>query len=127
MDTKGQFTYFLLSVAIGFVGGLLYEIFAFFRFLFGCNRKKARTTGIVLDVLFGISFGIFCIYVCYFLRFPDFRGYMALGWGIGLIIYIKTMRRIVAFFEKVCYNGITKLGKRAKTDKKLLKREDFDI
>ncbi len=127
MDTKGQFNYFLLSMAVGFVGGLLYEIFAFFRLLLGCERKKARIIEGILDVLFGISFGIFCIYACYFLRFPDFRVYMMSGWGIGLLIYAKTLRRIVAFLEKVCYNTVTKLVKRAKTDKKLLKREDFDI
>lgn len=127
MDTKGQFTYFLLSVTVGFIGGLLYEIVAFFRLLLGSKHKKARIIGGVLDVFFGITFGIFCIYACYFLRFPDFRGYMMLGWGIGFIIYAKTLRRIVAFLEKVCYNTITKMGKRAKTDKKLLKREDFDI
>lgn len=127
MDTKGQFTYFVLSVAIGFFGGLLYEIFAFFRLLFGCNCGKGRKMGIFLDIAFGLSFGIFCIYACFLLRFPDFRGYMALGWLVGLIIYAKTLRIIVAFCEKVCYNGITKLVKRAKTDKKLLKREDFDI
>lgn len=127
MDTKAQLIYFLLSVAVGFVGGLPYEIFVFFRLLLGCERKKARIIEGVFDVLFGISFGIFCIYACYFLRFPDFRVYMMAGWGIGLLIYAKTLRRIVAFLEKVCYNTITKMVKRAKTDKKLLKREDFDI
>ncbi len=127
MDTKGQFVYFLLSVSVGFVGGLLYELFAFFRFLFGCERGKRKKLGIIIDVLFGLSFGILCIYASFCLRFPDFRVYIGIGWAVGLIIYAKTLRIIVAFFEKVCYNSITKLVKRAKIKKKLLKREDLDI
>ncbi len=127
MDTKGQFTYFLLSVAIGAAGGALYEPFAFFRFLIGCDRGRLQQIGVFLDIIYGISLGIWCIFASFFLHFPDFRWYVGAGWAVGLIIYMKTLRIIVAFFEKVCYNGITKLVKRAKIDKKLLKREDLDI
>ncbi len=127
MDTKGQFIYFLLSIGIGLVGGLLYEIVSLLRLLCGCNRGKRMAIGISLDVLFGISFAVLCIYASFFLHFPNFRVYMGVGWTVGLIIYAKTLRIIVAFFEKVCYNNITKLVKRAKKDKKLLKREDLDI
>ena len=127
MDTQNQFTYFLLSVLIGFVGGCLYEIFAFFRLLFGCNRGKRKALGLGIDLIFGFAFAILCIFASFWLRFPDFRVYMGLGWGIGLIIYAKTLRIIVAFFEKVCYNSIARVVKRAKIEKKLLKREDLDI
>ena len=127
MDTQNQFTYFLLSIVIGLVGGLLYEIVAFFRLIFGCNRGKIQAIGIVLDIIFGIIFAILCIFASFLLRFPDFRVYMGLGWIIGLIIYSKTLRIIVAFFEKVCYNSIARMVKRAKSRKKTLKREDLDI
>ena len=127
MDTQNQFTYFLFSMLIGLVGGVLYEIFAFFRLLLRCERGKNKAIGIGLDVLFGLAFSIFCIFAMFLLRFPAFRGYMGLGFLIGLIIYAKTLRRIVAFFEKVCYNGVAKVVKRAKIRKKTLKREDLDI
>ncbi len=80
-----------------------------------------------MDILFGISFAILYIFASFLLQFPAFRLYMGIGFAMGLIIYIKFLRIIVAFFKKMCYNGITKLVKRAKIDKKLLKREDLDI
>ena len=127
MDTQNQFTYFLLSTLIGLTGGLLYEIFAFFRLVCGCERGKCKVLGITLDVIFGLVFALHCIFTSFWLRFPDFRGYMGVGWLIGLIIYSKTLRRIVAFCEKVCYNSIASMVKRAKRKKKTLKREDLDI
>ena len=119
MDTQNQFTYFLFSILIGLVGGVLYEIFAFFRLLFRCAKGKNKGIAIILDILFGLTFSIFCIFAMFFLQFPAFRGYMGLGFFIGLIIYAKTLRRIVAFFEKVCYNGIARVVKKAKSGKKL--------
>ncbi len=124
MDTKNQFTYFLLSVATGFVGGLLYELFAFIRFLFGCDRGKRKTFGFIMDICFGIAFAFLGIYSCFLFRFPAFRVYMGIGWLLGGIIYSKTLRIIVAFFEKVCYNILARMVKKAKSKKKLLKREE---
>lgn len=123
MDTKNQFIFFLLSVSIGLAGGLLYEIFAIVRLLFGCDRGKRKAVGIASDILFGLTFSFFAVCASYFLRFPDFRGYFSLGWLIGLIIYSKTLRIILAFFEKVCYNIIAKMVKRAKSKEKTLKKE----
>ena len=128
MDTQNQFTYFLLSVLIGFVGGCLYEIFAFFRLLFGCNRGTRKALGLGIDLIFGFAFAILCIFASFWLRFPDFRGYMWLGYALGGILYLKTLHEIVAFFEKVCYNSITKLIKKAKKrEKTLSKRGDTNL
>ena len=121
MDTKDQFTVFLLCVLVGFSGGLLYEIFAFFRLLFGCDRGKSKALGIALDLVFGLIFAIWSVFWAYIFRFPEFRAFMCLGWGLGGIIYAKTLRRIVAFLEKVCYNVVVKLLKKAKARKKLSK------
>ena len=121
MDTQNQLVYFLLSVLIGLVGGVLYEIFALFRLLLGCDKGKCKKLGFALDVVFGASFGFFCVFASYFCHFPDFRGYMGVGFAIGLIIYIKILQIILAFFKKVCYNGITSMVKRAKIRKKTLK------
>ena len=108
MDTKNQLEYFLLSLCIGFLGGMIYNIFAFLRFLFACEKGKCKKLGLGLDVVFGVCFGIFCVFTSYFCHFPDFRGYMGVGFAIGLIIYIKILQIILAFFKKVCYNVTTK-------------------
>ena len=123
MDTKNQFTYFLLSVAIGFVGGLLYELFALVRLLFHVKRGKWKGLGVGLDIAFCISFAILCIYASFCLHFPDFRGYMCMGWLVGGIIYLKILHRIVAFLEKVCYNVLVKMVTKAKSKEKTLKKE----
>ena len=124
MDTKNQFVYFLLSLTTGFVGGLLYELFAFIRLICGCDRRKRKTVGVITDVAFCISFALLGIYSCFLFRFPSFRVYIGIGWLLGGIIYSKTLRIMVAFFEKVCYNKLARVAKKAKSKKKLLKREE---
>lgn len=126
MDTKNQFAYFLLSVAIGFVGGLLYELFALVRLLFRVKGGKRKGFGIGIDIAFCICFAILCIYACFSLYFPDFRGYMCIGWLVGGIIYLKILHRIVAFLEKVCYNVLVKMVTKARSKEKTL-RERKDI
>ena len=123
MDTNHQYVYFLLSVGIGIVGGMIYEIFAFFRFVL-CSNRKRRTIGAVVDVLFFCAFALFAIWAAHALRFPSFREYMWIGYLLGGIIYLKTLHRIVAFWEKVCYNVLAKLVKKAKKAKKLSEKGD---
>ena len=126
MDTKNQFAYFLLSVAIGFVGGLLYELFALVRLLFRVKNGKRKALGVGIDITFCICFAILCIYASFFLHFPDFRGYMCIGWLVGGIIYLKILHRIVAFLEKVCYNVLVKMVTKARSKEKTLKeRKDI--
>ena len=124
MDSKGQFGIFCLCVAVGIVGGVIYEFFVLFRALFRCGKGKNKIVGILLDVAFFVCFGGLCIYTAYRFRFPNLRFYMWIGYAVGGIIYLKTLRRIVAFLEKVCYNKAIKVAKKVKTKKKLSKTGD---
>ena len=119
MDSKGQLGVFCLCVAIGFVGGVLYEIFILFRAVFRCDKGKKKGVGIALDMAFFVAFGVLCIYAGYQFYFPNLRFYMWIGYAVGYIIYLKTLRRILAFLEKVCYNKASKVAKKVKTKKKL--------
>ena len=119
MDSKGQLGVFCLCVAIGFVGGVLYEIFILFRMIFRCDKGKNKAMGIALDMAFFVAFGVLCIYGAYRFYFPNLRFYMWIGYAVGYIIYLKTLRRILAFLEKVCYNKASKVAKKVKTKKKL--------
>ena len=122
MDSKNQFTVFCLRLAVGFTCGLIYEIFAFFRWIVGCERGKNKVLGGILDFLFFISFAVFCIFSSVLLHFSGFRVYMWLGFGLGGMIYSKTLRRIVAFFENMCYNLSYKIIIKAKARKNSLDR-----
>ena len=124
MDTKGQLGVFCLCVAIGFVGGVLYEIFILFRMIFRCDRGKNKVVGITLDMAFFVGFSLLCIYGAYRFYFPSLRFYMWIGYTIGYIIYLKTLRRILAFLQKVCYNKATKVVKKVNAKKKLSKMGD---
>ena len=128
MDTKNQLTCFLLSVVIGFSGGVLYELFAFIRLTLGCERGKRKGIGVALDILFGGTFAIWACYASFLFRFPSFRVYMSVGWLFGGILYVKTLRRMVAFLERMCYNILVTMVRKAKgKDKSLQRREDLRI
>ncbi|MBQ7368577.1 MAG: hypothetical protein IJW60_02580 [Clostridia bacterium] len=125
MDTRHQFAVFALCIGVGFVGGALYEAFALVKKLLGEARGKNKFLCGLSDVLFFVCFACFCVAAAFAFRFPDFRVYMWIGYGLGGILYFKTLHEIVAFFEKMCYNGITKLIKKAKNrEKTLSKRGD---
>jgi hypothetical protein len=127
MDTKNQFAFFLLSVAIGFVGGLLYGLCAFVRFLFRCNRGKRKMIGFCIDLAFCLAFAFWAIFASFSLRFPDFRGYMCIGWLVGGIIYLIFLHRILAFCGKICYNRLVKVVTKAKSKEKTLQKERIEI
>ena len=119
MDLKNQFSVFFLCIAIGFLGGIIYEIFVIFRFLFGCNHGKNKILGAIFDFGFFICFAGCCIFFSYLLCFSGFRVYMWLGFGLGCVLYSKTLRRILAFLENMCYTLLHKVVSKAKNKKKL--------
>jgi hypothetical protein len=45
-----------------------------------------------------------------------------MGFAVGGIIYLKTLHKIIAFFENVCYNKLTQLVKKARKQEKTLKK-----
>ena len=127
MDTKNQFAYFLISVAMGFVGGLLYELFAVVRCLCRCHLGKRKMLGIGLDIVFCVAFAALGVFLSFWLHFPDFRGYMWIGWLVGGAIYLRILHKILALCEKVCYNVLVKIVTKAKSKEKTLHKERKDI
>lgn len=123
MDSQNQFYVFWLCVAVGFCGGLLYELFTFISKLFGQGRGR-KIAVFLCDTAFFIAFAAFATFVAAELHFPDFRVYMWLGYALGGIIYLKTLRRIVAFLENVCYNVVQQ---KVKSKKKLFEKGDENI
>lgn len=118
MDVQNQFYVFLFCIAVGFCGGLLYEIFTFISKAFG-QGKGGKIAVFACDILFCLSFAAVCVLAGVFFRFPDFRVYMWIGYALGGIIYLKTLRRIVAILENICYNAIRQ---KVKSKKKLFEK-----
>ncbi|MBO5737618.1 MAG: spore cortex biosynthesis protein YabQ [Clostridia bacterium] len=123
MDSKNQFIFFLLSIGIGLVGGLLYELFALVRFLFRCNHEKWKIGDILIDITFCIAFACLWVFLSFHMHFPAFRGYMCLGWMLGGVIYLRILHKILALCKKVCYNVLVKIVTKAKGKEKTLQKE----
>jgi len=47
---------------------------------------------------------------------------MWIGYLLGGILYLKSLRRIVAFFQKICYNKFIKIRKRQQYKEENLKK-----
>ena len=122
MDSHNQLRIFCLCVAVGFVGGILYEIVAFLRLLLGCERGKNAFIGGVLDILFFLAFAILCIFTGFWLHFPAFRVYIGIGYALGGIIYLKILHKTLAIFKKVCYNMSTKMVEKVKKQEETLQK-----
>ncbi|MBQ7913497.1 MAG: spore cortex biosynthesis protein YabQ [Clostridia bacterium] len=122
MDSKNQLLYFCLCILVGFLAGLPYEIFAFLRAIFRCDRGKNKTLSVLLDVLYPIFFALICVFMQFILRFPGFRAYMWIGYAVGFIIYLKILRRILAFLQKSCYNSLVKVLRKVNIKKKSPKK-----
>ena len=118
MDTQGQIVYFLLYVALGFGAGFIYEPFALVRLFCRCDGTKNRALGGVIDVVFWLSVCLLVNISVYYGHFPAFRLYMWIGFFVGGTIYCKTLRRILAIFENLCYNTCKSIVKKVKTRRK---------
>ncbi|MBQ8428134.1 MAG: hypothetical protein IJX18_02640 [Clostridia bacterium] len=107
MATQGQIFYFLACVFFGFLGGFLWEIMSSFTWIFHKEKGK-KVAKIVSDVLFFVVFGVLCAWISAYFSFPAPRAYMCVGYAFGLIIYLKSVKILLAFLKKVCYNTFIK-------------------
>ena len=103
MDSKAQFPAFLVCIAAGAVVGLLYDAF------FPLRRSKIATA--IADAAFCVTAAAFYVFISTVCAFPDFRVFTYIGMAAGILIYSKSMRRVVAFFRNMCYNKIGKVKK----------------
>ena len=126
MQAENQLYYFALCLIIGFSGGILYEPFSLIRLLLGGNKPKYKWLAALPDILFFACFWALTTACAYLFHFPDFRVYMWIGYAVGLGLYLKTLRRILAFCEKVCYNKLVKVLKKAKSKKNTHTEVEYD-
>ena len=127
MDTQGQIGVFFIYVAVGFVCGLVYEAFAICRFLVRGKATARRICAGVCDGAFWLCVFVITGAVAYFCRLPNLREYAWIGLMVGGIIYLKTLRRIVAFLEKLCYNKCKNFCNTMKLRKNTKKKVDREV
>lgn len=125
MDSGNQIFIFLICVTTGIAGGAVYE--ALYGVRCACRvftrGKPCKIADAVCDAGFFLVFAAMCVGVSVLFGFPDFRFYMYAGNLLGLVLYLKSVHRMLDFFLKVCYNGIKKVVKRRKSSKNKAKKE----
>ncbi len=125
MDGAGQLPIFFLCVSLGLAGGFVYEAVSVIALP---KPKKCRVAfRFIADVVFFVVFALLCIFVASRLGLPSFREYYYLGFALGLLLYLKTLHKAVAFFKKICYNSIRKLVNCLKKRKNFRKKEEKRI
>ena len=107
MDTAGQWQQFCVCILQGVAGGVLYDICSLPFFKEGKTRLY-RAARLMVDLLFCLLFAVLCVYMGNRLGLPSMREYYFLGYAIGLLLYLKTFHKAVAFLKKICYNGTKK-------------------
>ena len=101
---SGQIIYFLQSVAIGGVSGIVYSIFRGVNFLL----KRLKPIKVVLTILFYVVLYLIFLQLTFLLKFPNVRAYMILGVAIGLALYNKSFHIILAKVGEKLYNRINR-------------------
>ena len=96
MATRGQLFYFLLCVGLGFASGCVWQILSLLSLPFP-KGKVRKGANILLDCLFFVFFGACCCQVSAHFALPDHRAYRYIGYAIGLIIYLKSVKNILDF------------------------------
>lgn len=125
MDGAGQLPIFLLCVSLGLAGGFVYEAVSLMALP---KPKKCRVAfRFIADVVFFVAFAGLCVFVVSRFTLPSFREYYYLGFALGLVLYLKTLHKAVAFFKKICYNSIRKLVNCLKKRKNFRKKEEKRI
>ena len=120
---QNEFGVFAVCVAVGFLMGIIYEPFCFLRKLL-CRKGKRQWISVSADILYFALFSVVAVFTAYTFAFPSFRVYMWIGYALGGIIYLKSLHRILAFLQNVCYNRVTKMIKKAKKREKTLKKRE---
>lgn len=114
MTDGNQFYIFLVCASCGIAGGVVYDMFYLLR-----TFVRVRAAEIAADVCFFAFFAGMYLFVSLLFGLPDLRFYMFLGCLIGLLLYLKSFHRIVAFFAEKVYNRVKDKKQKQKAEEKL--------
>ena len=108
---------FFLCFGVGVCGGCMRDLFSVAVFPFVGKKGEGRAW-LLYETAFFVAFAVAFIAIQATLSFPDFRGYMFVGIGVGFLLYYKILRIMLAFLRKVCYNIINKIFRKRKNSEK---------
>lgn len=97
--SKNQFYVFIVCLAIGVVGGLIFNVLSPIKDKI--NKKWINT---IIDIFAFIILSIIYVFIAFRLHFPSFRVYMIVGVLAGIYLYNKSFKIILAKLNKKIYN-----------------------
>lgn len=106
----------------GILSGAVYEVFYIARvFVCGAEVKvytvKDKIFTCVCDVLYFLILAAGFLFCSYLFDFYAVRLYMVVGCALGVLLYLKSLHIILAFFIKKVYNKINERKKHVKCRK----------
>ena len=116
-----QFHAFLICVSFGFFGGVLYDFF----YCVAYPWKKFRPVKIVADILFCLTFSGVFLLLSLRLHLPPFRFYLCLGLMGGLLLYWKSVHKLVAFSAEKVYNQMVHTFRKRRKEIQCRKKRFF--
>ncbi len=103
-----QVRFFLLSVVLGAVMGVWYDVFRTIRILVPFARKPLPTA--VCDVIFWVSCCFALFLFSYTVSGAVLRGFMVIGSLCGFVLYLMSVGSIVTGFFRLIAKGLMKIG-----------------
>ncbi|WDV45546.1 spore cortex biosynthesis protein YabQ [Clostridiaceae bacterium M8S5] len=89
--TKDQVIIFLTTVYGGLIIGFIYDLYRVFRFFI----RPKRVATIIEDLLFWILVSIISVGILFYSNWGQLRGYVFIGFLLGVIIYTLLLSRFV--------------------------------
>jgi hypothetical protein len=96
-----QLYIFFLCLLGGAISGVVYEPFYLLKFCL-----KGKKIVFFSDILFFLAFSAIYVFLSVLFDFPYFRLYMFIGCLLGLLLYLKSIHYILAFFIEMVYNRV---------------------
>ena len=117
MFSVNQLNVFFVCVLAGVFAALLRDLLSGSLAPMRGDQYEGRAW-LVYELVFFASFGVAFTALSAMMKFPPLRGYMLVGLSVGFLLYYKTLRIIVAFLKKVCYNIVNKILRKRKNSEK---------
>lgn len=100
----------LVCAACGATSGVFYDAMFVLRraacLVFAKNSLPARISTLVCDILYFTFLTAYFLFLSYICNFNGIRAYMFVALAAGIVIYLKSLHVIVAFFVNKVYNKI---------------------
>ncbi len=116
MTFVNQLNVFFVCFSYGVISALARDVFSGSLAPLRGDKQEGRAW-LCYELVFFCVMGSVFVALSALLGLPELRGYMPIGIALGFLLYYKTLRIIVAFLKKVCYNIVNKkIRKRKNSD-----------